>query len=129
MDMYVSFEFHNVCTCVNSLHVPVQCMFVAFSCCRFERRIYIPLPDYPARRRVFEIHIGDTPNSLSSKDMDELANRTDGFSGADVSILVRDALMQPVRKVQSATHFKKVHTYVRTYCALHFNTVNALHVS
>ena len=61
--------------------------------------------------------------------MDELANRTDGFSGADVSILVRDALMQPVRKVQSATHFKKVHTYVRTYCVPHFNTVNALHVS
>ena len=57
--------------------------------------------------------------------MDELANRTDGFSGSDVSILVRDALMQPVRKVQSATHFKKV----RTHCVLHFNTVSALHVS
>uniref|UniRef100_T1K009 ATPase AAA-type core domain-containing protein n=1 Tax=Tetranychus urticae TaxID=32264 RepID=T1K009_TETUR len=31
-----------------------------------------------------------------------------GFSGADISVLVRDALMQPVRKVQTATHFKKV---------------------
>ncbi|ESN97689.1 hypothetical protein HELRODRAFT_193180 [Helobdella robusta] len=30
------------------------------------------------------------------------------FSGADISIVVRDALMEPVRKVQSATHFKKV---------------------
>lgn len=30
------------------------------------------------------------------------------FSGADISIAVRDALMQPVRKVQTATHFKKV---------------------
>lgn len=30
------------------------------------------------------------------------------FSGADISIVVRDALMQPVRKVQTATHFKKV---------------------
>ena len=30
------------------------------------------------------------------------------YSGADISIVVRDALMQPVRKVQSATHFKKV---------------------
>ena len=30
------------------------------------------------------------------------------YSGSDISILVRDALMQPVRKVISATHFKRV---------------------
>lgn len=30
------------------------------------------------------------------------------YSGADISIVVKDALMQPVRKVQTATHFKKV---------------------
>lgn len=30
------------------------------------------------------------------------------YSGADISIVVRDALMEPVRKVQTATHFKKV---------------------
>ena len=29
-------------------------------------------------------------------------------SGADISIVVRDALMQPVRKVQTATHFLMV---------------------
>ena len=30
------------------------------------------------------------------------------YSGSDIAIVVRDALMQPVRKVLSATHFKKV---------------------
>ena len=30
------------------------------------------------------------------------------YSGADIDIVVRDALMQPVRKVQTATHFRKV---------------------
>jgi vacuolar protein-sorting-associated protein 4 len=30
------------------------------------------------------------------------------YSGSDISIVVRDALMQPVRKVISATHFKRV---------------------
>ena len=32
----------------------------------------------------------------------------DRYSGADISIVVRDALMQPVRKVQTATHFRRV---------------------
>ena len=30
------------------------------------------------------------------------------YSGADISILVRDAIMEPIRKVQNATHFKQV---------------------
>lgn len=36
------------------------------------------------------------------------------YSGADISIVVRDALMQPVRKVQTATHFRKVSGPSRT---------------
>jgi len=75
---------------------------------RFEKRIYIPLPGPDGRRRMFEIHVGSTPCELSPKDYRTLADRTDGFSGSDISIIVRDALMQPVRKVISATHFKRV---------------------
>jgi hypothetical protein len=75
---------------------------------RFEKRIYIPLPGPDARRRMFEIHIGDTPNQLTPKDFRTLAERTDGYSGSDISTVVRDALMQPIRKVMSATHFKNV---------------------
>lgn len=36
------------------------------------------------------------------------------YSGADISIVVRDALMQPVRKVQMATHFRRVSGPSRT---------------
>ncbi|KDR68737.1 hypothetical protein GALMADRAFT_256556 [Galerina marginata CBS 339.88] len=75
---------------------------------RFEKRIYIPLPGPDARRRMFEIHVGSTPCQLEPKDYRVLADRTEGFSGSDISIVVRDALMQPVRKVISATHFKRV---------------------
>lgn len=32
----------------------------------------------------------------------------DRYSGSDIAVIVRDALMQPVRKVLSATHFKPV---------------------
>lgn len=57
---------------------------------------------------MFKLHLGSTPNELKESDYRELGKKTDGYSGADISIIVRDALMQPVRKVQSATHFKKV---------------------
>lgn len=36
------------------------------------------------------------------------------YSGADISIVVRDALMQPVRKVQTATHFRRIRGPSRT---------------
>lgn len=75
---------------------------------RFEKRIYIPLPEDHARAAMFKLHLGTTSNNLTESDFRELGKRTDGYSGADISIIVQDALFQPVRKVQSATHFKKV---------------------
>lgn len=73
---------------------------------RFEKRIFIPLPEEQARLVMFKIHLGSTAHTLSEPDLKVLAKNTEGYSGADISIVVRDALMQPVRKVQTATHFK-----------------------
>uniref|UniRef100_A0A4W4GJ68 vesicle-fusing ATPase n=1 Tax=Electrophorus electricus TaxID=8005 RepID=A0A4W4GJ68_ELEEL len=75
---------------------------------RFEKRIYIPLPEDHARSFMFKLHLGSTPNSLTDSDFSTLGQKSEGYSGADISVIVRDALMQPIRKVQSATHFKKV---------------------
>uniref|UniRef100_A0A6B2G071 Vacuolar protein sorting-associated protein 4B (Trinotate prediction) n=1 Tax=Myxobolus squamalis TaxID=59785 RepID=A0A6B2G071_MYXSQ len=75
---------------------------------RFEKRIYIPLPDEPARIKLFQKHVGSTQNSLNYNDFATFASMTDGYSGADISIIVREALMEPIRKVQTSTHFKLV---------------------
>lgn len=75
---------------------------------RFEKRIYINLPDAPARAAMFKLNIGDTSTNLTDQDYNLLGESTDGYSGADIALVVRDALMMPVRKVQSATHFKRV---------------------
>lgn len=75
---------------------------------RFERRIYIPLPGAPAREVLFKLTIGSTPHTLTEADIRALAKKTDGFSGADISILVRNALMEPVRTCRIAQHFKTV---------------------
>ena len=75
---------------------------------RFEKRIYIPLPEAPARNTMFKLSMGSTPTSMADADYNVLASKTNGYSGADINLVVRDALMQPVRKVQSATHWLKV---------------------
>jgi len=75
---------------------------------RFERRIYIPLPNVQARERMFQLHVGNTPHELKPEDFHELALLTEGYSGSDIAILVRDAIMQPVRTCQNAQAFKKV---------------------
>jgi len=75
---------------------------------RFEKRIYIPLPEMDARRRMFELNVGTTPCELSRDDYNKLGKKTEGYSGSDIAVVVRDALMQPVRIVLSTTHFKPV---------------------
>ena len=72
---------------------------------RFERRIYIPLPDTPARLALLRIHLGKTPHTLDGAALEAVARRCDGLSGADINVLVRDALMEPVREMQAAQHF------------------------
>lgn len=75
---------------------------------RFQRRVHITLPDLAARTTMFRLAVGDTNTALNSEDFRELARAAEGYSGSDISIVVQDALMQPVRKIQQATHFKKV---------------------
>ena len=75
---------------------------------RFEKRIYIPLPEEMPRRHMFELNIGNTPCDLKPEDLNQLAKMTEGYSGADIRIVVREVLMMSIRKVQTATHFKKV---------------------
>lgn len=74
---------------------------------RFVKRIYIPLPEKEARQIMFKIHIGNTPNVLNDNDFAIMADKTEGFSGSDISAVVQDALMEPVRTMQTATHFFK----------------------
>eukprot|EP01070_Trichotokara_eunicae_P007159 Trichotokara_eunicae@DN5296_c0_g1_i1.p1 len=75
---------------------------------RFDRRIYIPLPDEPARRRVVEIAIAKTRHTLNDVEISNIAKRTEGFSGSDMGNLAKAALMEPVRRCRLSTHFRQV---------------------
>ncbi|XP_042189807.1 vacuolar protein sorting-associated protein 4A-like [Callorhinchus milii] len=81
---------------------------------RFEKRIYIALPEELARIQMFKLNMGSTAHTLTHPDFQELGRKSAGYSGADITIIVREALMEPVRKVQTATHFKQVSGPSRT---------------
>jgi vacuolar protein-sorting-associated protein 4 len=57
---------------------------------------------------MFKVHLGDTPHTLTEADFAALGAATEGFSGSDVAVVVKDVLMQPIRLLREATHFRKV---------------------
>lgn len=66
---------------------------------RFEKRVYIPLPDREARRDLLSIHLGDVKVSLSDAEWNRILDRTEGFSESDLATCISDALLEPIREM------------------------------
>eukprot|EP01105_Mastigella_eilhardi_P015795 TRINITY_DN3615_c0_g1_i1.p1 TRINITY_DN3615_c0_g1~~TRINITY_DN3615_c0_g1_i1.p1 ORF type:complete len:219 (+),score=55.99 TRINITY_DN3615_c0_g1_i1:863-1519(+) len=76
---------------------------------RFEKRVYVPLPDAAARERLFELSLGTAcATQLPKGFLAALSRQSVGLSGADIDVAVRDAVLQPVREAIRATHFVQV---------------------
>jgi len=63
---------------------------------RFEVIVELPMPDPRARREIFEVHTRGRPLA-SDVDLDALAERTDGLSGADIEGICRRAALLAIR--------------------------------
>lgn len=75
---------------------------------RFEKRIYIPLPEVSARLYLLKNNMKNEQHNLTDADFELIANKCDFFSGSDMSALIKNACYEPLRRFQSATHFKHV---------------------
>jgi transitional endoplasmic reticulum ATPase len=64
---------------------------------RFDRIIYVPPPDFRARLEILLIHTRSTPLA-KDVDLEEIARRTEGYSGADLELLVREATFLALRE-------------------------------
>jgi len=66
---------------------------------RLERHIYVPAPDEESRKKIFEVYLGGETGSILAKDVaiDELVKQTEGYVGADIEALVREAKMAAMR--------------------------------
>nr|HIK01430.1 AAA family ATPase [Candidatus Undinarchaeales archaeon ERR594346 U_76725] len=68
---------------------------------RFDRHILTPLPDEESRKKIFKIHTKDMPLSKDVK-IAKLAEMTEGYVGADIEALCREAAMLALRKTMKA---------------------------
>ncbi|CAF2611455.1 unnamed protein product [Rotaria sp. Silwood2] len=66
---------------------------------RFVKRIYIPLPDLPARKAIISNLLKDQKHTLTDNDMEHICTLADGFSGADMHSLCHDAALGPIRDI------------------------------
>jgi transitional endoplasmic reticulum ATPase len=57
----------------------------------------VPVPDEEARRKIFEVHTRGKPLA-EGVDLDDLAARTDGYVGADIEAVCREASMAATRE-------------------------------
>jgi len=74
---------------------------------RFDRLILVPAPDFKGRLEILKIHTRNMP--LKDVDLEEIARKTEGYSGADLEALCREAAMFALREDINAKYVTKQH--------------------
>jgi transitional endoplasmic reticulum ATPase len=75
---------------------------------RLEKLIYIPPPDKDDRLEILKIHTKKMPLA-SDVDLERIAEITEGYTGADIEALVREAGLRALRENLSATEIRMRH--------------------
>jgi transitional endoplasmic reticulum ATPase len=75
---------------------------------RFDRLLLIPAPDSVSRLEILKIHTKDMPLAKDVS-LDEIAEKTVGFSGADIDALCREAAMTALRDDINVKEVRKAH--------------------
>ena len=65
---------------------------------RFDKSIFIGPPDKESREKIFKIHTANKPLD-TDVDIGALAEKTDGCTGADISAICNEAVMNAVRNL------------------------------
>jgi len=79
---------------------------------RFEKRIYVLLPDLEARQAIFKIHTKGVEHA-PEVNFEELAMLSEGYSGADIALICREAIMMPIRELDAAGALSDTSVQVR----------------
>ncbi|KAE8597152.1 hypothetical protein XENTR_v10016373 [Xenopus tropicalis] len=67
---------------------------------RLVKRLYIPLPEASARKQIVVSLMAKEHCSLAEQEVEAIVLQADGFSGADMTQLCREAALGPIRSIQ-----------------------------
>ncbi|RXN09115.1 spastin-like isoform X1 [Labeo rohita] len=67
---------------------------------RFAKRIYVALPTEETRLKLLKNLLSKHKNTLSQKELSQLARMTEGYSGSDLTSLAKDAALGPIRELR-----------------------------
>ena len=70
---------------------------------RFDRQIYVDLPDVRERKEIFQVHLKPI-KTTKGLDTDFLAKQTPGFSGADIANVCNEAALIAARKLKKSVN-------------------------
>ena len=70
---------------------------------RFDRQIYVDLPDVRERKEIFQVHLKPI-KTIKGLDTDFLAKQTPGFSGADIANVCNEAALIAARKLKKSVN-------------------------
>ncbi len=90
---------------------------------RFDRIVYVPVPEAEGRLQILKIHTKNMPLD-KSVDIKKLAEETEGYTGADIEALAREAAMLALRenidtKKVTKQHFEKAMDKVQPSVSKH----------
>ncbi|XP_021370518.1 vacuolar protein sorting-associated protein 4-like [Mizuhopecten yessoensis] len=74
---------------------------------RFQKRIYIPLPDKQARIELMKIHTKGNKLDFTKEEWRVLGVNTEGYSGSDIANMMLEALFRPIRDLHTSKFWKQ----------------------
>lgn len=66
---------------------------------RFTKRIYVPMPDAKAREAIVKYLLRKVDSGMAGRDIAKVVRMTNGYSGSDLTALLKDAALGPIREL------------------------------
>ncbi|XP_025986787.1 fidgetin-like protein 1 isoform X1 [Solenopsis invicta] len=66
---------------------------------RLVKRLYVPLPEFEARKQIINNLLKSVHHNLNEEDISSIAEKSAGYSGADMTNLCKEASMEPIRSI------------------------------
>jgi SpoVK/Ycf46/Vps4 family AAA+-type ATPase len=89
--------YYNYCLSIGATNRPDELDEAARR--RFVKRIYIPLPDFSARKQLLDRLLRDSKHRITDIEIHDIATSTENYSGADIQNLCTEAAMGPMREI------------------------------